>query len=253
MPDWKFLYLKYSPNRLVSRFWASFSATLSFDGLVFHYPPGFPPQDAEYLSKNGQETYDVLLKSRGDTAVDIGSGVGSYALRLARQFRSVLAFEPNSFIAKYLRKNIERNRKTNVTPVEAAISDKTGTEMLRLPSRYSSASTLSSHHYSKLVFKDKMSVKTFALDDYFLGYKGKIDLVKLDAENHELAVLNGARETIREHQPLLSVEVHRRPDSLLACDCQVCKWLKKEYPGYVELHGTYASEMEVHWTVCYPS
>ncbi len=253
MPDWKFLYHKYGPTGVLSQFWPTFSQTCRLDGLVFHYPSGFQPQNVAFFNEVGQESYDVLLSLRGDTAIDIGSGIGSYALRLAGQFNRVFAFEPNPFVAKYLKRNIERNRKANVIAVQSAISDKTEMVELRLPSKFSSASTLSQNHYSRLKFKDRVVVRAFSLDDYFRSYKGRIDLVKIDAEGHELVVLNGAREIMRNYHPLMAVEVHRSPETLLGCNCQVCRWLKAEYPGQVELHGRYAPEMEVHWTICYPS
>ena len=44
--------------------------------------------------------------------------------------------------------------------------------------------------------------------DIELKDKDRIDFIKIDVEGFELKVLNGGRETIRKHKPLLLVELH---------------------------------------------
>jgi hypothetical protein len=52
-----------------------------------------------------------------------------------------------------------------------------------------------------------IEVRTDRLDNV---YRGQVGFVKIDVEGHELAVLHGARETIRRCQPRLLVEIEER-------------------------------------------
>jgi hypothetical protein len=60
------------------------------------------------------------------------------------------------------------------------------------------------------------AVETVRLDDLWpsLGYE-RLDFMKMDVEGHEVRALEGAREVIRRHRPLLLVEID--PPRLQEC------------------------------------
>jgi FkbM family methyltransferase len=53
-------------------------------------------------------------------------------------------------------------------------------------------------------------VETVSLDQFFAGQATWPDLIKIDVEGAELDVLQGARQIIAQHHPVMFVEVHPR-------------------------------------------
>ncbi len=218
------------------------------DGLIIHYFRGssFPTPDE--FNRMGYETFDIALSLEGNVAIDIGAHVGAYALRLARKFRFVYAFEPNPVTFRILARNIKENHIENIEPLEIAVSDTPGKKRMRTSSKFLPASTLAEKHYDWVDLDAVMFPMTESLDHYFRNGIGKIDFIKIDAENHELSVLKGMRGIIEKHRPIMSVEVHQKPSTLTDCECNVCNYLR-ELGLSVELHGRYTPEMEAHWLI----
>lgn len=219
------------------------------DGLSIRFFRGARFQPPEIFNKMGIETFDVALSLKGDVAIDIGAHTGAYAMRLARNFQQVYAFEPNPAVYKVLKRNIKDNKIENVQAEPIALSDKDGTAVMRTSQKFLSAATIAEKHYDWLEWDKKVEVQVESLDSYWKRMAGKIDFVKIDVEGHELAVLKGMTETIKKDHPIMSVEVHQRPTTLTSCNCEVCQWLKQQDLN-VELHGKYTPDMEAHWLVC---
>src|SRR5438445_5485470 len=154
------------------------------DGLRFYHWKALPPANLNY--PDGRETYDTALNMDGNIAVDIGAHIGSYSLRLARRFRVVYAFEPSFQNYYLLDMNVRRNHLENkIFALKIAVSDSSGTAMLRIPSRQPYAATLEDKHYDYIQFDHAMLTTKVALDDYFYMHNrgvGKIDYVKIDVE-----------------------------------------------------------------------
>lgn len=264
MSDWKKTIIrKYATLRRVgfkevwykysNRFFLSFVADDSIarkreNGLSIRYfrKASFPTPDE--FNRMGQETFDVALALKGDIAVDIGAHVGAYAMRLAWNFRQVYAFEPNPLTYRILSKNIKENQITNIVAKELAVSNSSGRKTMRIPTKVIVGTTLEETHYDWLHFDAAVGAWAVSLDDYFKDTPGNIGFVKIDAENHELAVLKGMVGIIKKHHPIMSVEVHQRPTTLTSCDCNVCQWLREQNLS-VELHGRYTPEMQAHWLI----
>jgi len=52
-----------------------------------------------------------------------------------------------------------------------------------------------------------INVKTITIDKYIENTKCKPDFIKIDAENSELEILKGAKDTIERYHPIITVEV----------------------------------------------
>src|SRR5437879_5587849 len=248
MVDWKFIASKYWNGALKKLSGPESLARKREDGLSIRYfrSAGFP--SPEQFNHMGWETFDVALNLTGDVAVDIGAHVGAYALRLARNFRLVYAFEPNPVIFRVLQRNIRENRIRNIKPEEIAISDAPGRRMMHVSPRFLSASTLANRHYDDLQLDQAMFPHCESLDSYLENKTGRVGFVKVDVENHELAVLKGMERTVMKHHPVISVEVHQAPTTLNSCYCNVCQYLRS-WRLSVELHGRYTTEMRAHWLI----
>jgi FkbM family methyltransferase len=145
--------------------------------------------------------------------IDIGANTGYFTLLVERLTPqgSVIAFEPVSYLFEALQKNIEVNNAIQIRAVNAAIgerneerkiylsgSDNTGMSSFQKPGNYSG--------------KDEW-VKVFSLDSWFQqSGLPAVDVVKIDVEGNELAVLKGMKEIIKNNRPHILIEIN--PETL---------------------------------------
>lgn len=138
-------------------------------------------------------------------ALDIGANKGVWTYFLQSLTPQVHAFEPNPKLYRTLRRGIAARVKT----YRIALSDQNGTAEFRIPRQKSGYSnqggTLSaiaaSGNYRGI------PVETRRLDDLEIP---NIGFMKIDVEGSELAVLEGASQTIERDHPILVVEMEER-------------------------------------------
>jgi len=139
-------------------------------------------------------------------SVDAGANRGVWTEMLRRHSRRVVAFEPNPKMFAELR----RCARAGVEAHPFALSDRSGTADLLVPRNdrgYSNqGASLSMTRIGDGRFAT-VTVETRRLDDLDLGPVG---FIKVDVEGHEIAVLEGARETLRRDRPTLVVEIEER-------------------------------------------
>lgn len=135
--------------------------------------------------------------------VDIGANYGLYTLALAKTCvqGSVWPYEPSADTARHLRASLLANNYTNVTLTQKALSNKTGTATL---------STRESPELNALtedaVAGEQVELATLDMEYAAYGWKG-VDIVKIDAEGHELQVLDGGRNFFSANSPLVMCEI----------------------------------------------
>ena len=177
-----------------------------------------------------------LARSLCDPARDIGADLGSYAAAMLQSSRSVIAFEPRPSRARALATMF--HTVGALVRVEAvALSDTPGLGKMRILVRDPGRSTIEDDN--DLHDEDGNPVRTIdipvrRLDDLQLGEAG---FVKIDVEDHELAVLRGAAETLRRYCPALFIEAEERHHRNAVGE--VSELLSQfGYTGYFELDGT---------------
>jgi len=148
------------------------------------------------------------LLPAGGIAIDAGANEGLWVYHLQRRAAQVVAFEPVEPLASRL----QRKARENVEVRRFALSDTEGMAMLRFPRRQLAWGTIEAGNALSRSDREivEQSVETRTLDSFCFE---QVDLIKIDVEGHELAVLNGAIETIRRCQPTIVVEIendHRR-------------------------------------------
>jgi len=150
------------------------------------------------------------LCGRSKSVLEIGGNVGFYSVlggKTARGAYSVV--EPHPQIAEVLRSNLRRNGITRVEVLEgAAIAEpKSRTVCLNIPNEGRSAPTGAFLDANvEIVGRNathQIEVKGFPVADLFAGR----DLVKIDAEGIEHALLRAAMPTIVQTRPTIIVEV----------------------------------------------
>lgn len=147
--------------------------------------------------------------------VDIGANIGVYTLLASvtgggRQPRQIFAFEPVPRICNALRRNIALNHLAQVVAERCAITDFDGSITLYIPAdvMYPMGS---STRAGLRTAAEAIEVPAVRLDTYFLSGPGskveRVDLMKIDTETTEPAVLAGGMELLRRDHPFVICEV----------------------------------------------
>jgi FkbM family methyltransferase len=165
-------------------------------------------QIGKNIFKTSEPEYNVLEQfiSLGDWVVDIGANVGHYTKRFSELVGingRVIAIEPIPVTFSLLAANVQLFSFSNVTLINAAISDKFGLASMSIP-KFSSGLT---NYYEAIIVSPSSSnsdVMTISLDSILQNQS--IKLVKIDTEGHETFVLDGMREIIHTYRPILIIE-----------------------------------------------
>ena len=150
------------------------------------------------------------LVCQSSVILDIGANSGIYSLVASRlnPDAEIFAFEPVPETFAWLQMNISANQFHTLAEPLAA-SDKNGSAEIWLdaPGSHYGPSLFLAEHKS-VSDGVRINVKTVRLDDYFQA-RGidRIDLVKMDVDRHEPAVLKGMRNLLTKSKPMLLLEV----------------------------------------------
>ena len=143
-----------------------------------------------------------------------------FSLVAAGRVRSggrVFSFEPSEREFRRLVQHIVLNRLSVVTPVRQVVADNIGPFDVRIASRpHAGQNTIaSSFGYASVGTERIDRVDGVTLDSFVTAHGlDRVDLVKVDVEGAERAVLAGARDLLRVQRPLWILEVV--PEALAA-------------------------------------
>jgi len=172
------------------------SNSLDFHGYNF-YIHGF------FDWRNVIISNSISKHSIGDI-VEIGANIGTETVSfcdIVNNVAKVHAFEPLPINLKQLRELSKTQKSLNI--FEYALSDKNGEASFLVPPETSSGT-------GKIINNRKSSnlikVKTAKLDD-FLDKFTNLNFISIDTEGHEPFVLNGAKNTLKKHNPIVVIEV----------------------------------------------
>ncbi len=137
----------------------------------------------------------------GMTVYDIGAQAGFYTLffsRLVGGNGRVYAFEPCPYEVHFLVDHVRMNRLTNVCVIQGAVAEKTG---------FVGMSTDRGRCQNRICDNGDTSliVPCVSLTGSGLPLP---DLIKIDVEGAESAVLRGAQKILREARPVVFVALH---------------------------------------------
>jgi FkbM family methyltransferase len=142
----------------------------------------------------------------GDKVLDVGANFGCYALPMALRAGptgSVLAWEPTSSTAAFLRRSIEENRFTWLRLEQAALWDADGELALAIGDS-PELNQLAPAGAPTGTRIEMVRVKTLAA--YATELAG-VSFMKIDAEGSEVAILQGAGEVFQREDPLVMFEL----------------------------------------------
>ena len=155
------------------------------------------------------------LDLRDRTIVEAGAHVGVYTVLLSRRAINgkILAFEPNPLNYWFLKRNIKKNKLSNVLMFNIGLSNRR--EHLSFKSRrYNTGKGTFKKNKHELMkgSGDPIMSKTIPVtttDEVLEECRiGRVDFVKIDTEGFESQVIEGMLNTIRNWKPLVYFEVH---------------------------------------------
>jgi FkbM family methyltransferase len=188
--------------------------------LVIYFRGRFEPGLAGRLGR---------LIRPGDVVVDVGANIGAHTLPFARWVGPagrVLAYEPTAFAYEKLLANLALNPQLapRVLPVRAILVERSG-EPLDGPIYASwpldGAADVHPEHRGRS--KATEGARALSLDDH-LAETGvaRVNLVKIDVDGAECAVLRGARRTLARHRPIVVMEWAPYLHEALGHDLRAC-------------------------------
>jgi FkbM family methyltransferase len=175
-----------------------------------------PEQLKVYFYGHYHERYEADLVQRllqgDDVFWDVGANIGYFTLVAATALNNrgrIVAFEPGKNAYARLAENLSLNPYSNIQTFAVAVTDREGEAVLHLSgdiadssaSLYAAGQTQARHEVCRTVSLD-----------HFLRDEGldPPDLIKLDAEGAELAVLQGAQGLLADSPPLWLMEMEEK-------------------------------------------
>jgi FkbM family methyltransferase len=143
----------------------------------------------------------------GGRIIEIGANTGTETVNfamIAGRRGSVIAFEPEPSVLRVLRRNVEINGFTHVSVIAAAVSDRNGSVRFVPPSPLGN-SGIGWVAQDGAVPTDALEVPAVTLDSLIEDH-GAANVIAIDAEGHEVAVLRGARQYLRRYRPMVILE-----------------------------------------------
>jgi len=164
-----------------------------------------------YLIRSGNflpdepEIEDVRKYTRpGDWVIDVGASVGRYTCYMSPcvgEDGRVLAFEPMLESFSLLTENVRSSQATNVSLYNLALSSENIVARMAVPE---DPQTHLSNYYEAHINASGVPVLCVTLDSLALPHA--VRLIKVDAEGHDLHVLEGAQRLIQRDRPVIIVE-----------------------------------------------
>ena len=154
-------------------------------------------KDGQALQRNAALTYVQQWR----VCLDIGSNVGQWTRPLAKKFESVICFEPNPNFIECFKKNISEN---NVVLWPYGLSD--------------SEHTARQDYNSTVLQNEAGDVNCRTLDSFGLT---NVDFIKIDVDGFELPLLQGARQTLTDNNPVVNIEMKRTKRQSIVAKCDV--------------------------------
>ena len=157
---------------------------------------------------------DALPAGSVDTAIDVGAALGSYAWVLGRKATRVISYEPGETHGAWM---AIAAAGSNVTVVRAAVGAAAGeldmfTESEDVDGRHT-ATLSTGNPVAQAPGVSVRKVPVVTLDGDLadrLPPAARVDIVKIDVEGFENAVLAGAAGVIARHRPLVIAEIEAR-------------------------------------------
>ena len=155
------------------------------------------------------------LLNNNSIAIDIGANIGVYSCTMASIAQTVYAIEPIPETYEGLRYVIKKMKYTNITAINAAVSDKIGSVKMIIPVNKQGVKLFYRSHIAESTVEPLTITRTLhsiTLDSEFLPMAASIGFVKCDVEGHEIYCLKGAAQLLSHGQSAWLLEINDQSD-----------------------------------------
>ena len=145
----------------------------------------------------------------GGFFVDVGANVGTFSIPLAKAFpqETVIAFEPNPPAQSRLLRNLELNALDNIQVRGEGVGDELGHFTLFAFSGQDMGQSSFIRPAQHTEAPTEIKVAVVRLDDALpMTDPRKVDVIKIDVQGKEVAVLKGSQRLIEKHRPIILLE-----------------------------------------------
>lgn len=150
----------------------------------------------------------VRQRLKGGVVLDVGANAGFFSVLAADLGASrVIAFEPSPRALGLI--GATASRDSRITLERSAVGAKEGTASLRVSEDVANAGT--SSFLASMASGGQVMVPVVTVDGYCDEHRLEPELVKIDVEGHELAVLQGMQAVLERGVPTIVCEVGSNP------------------------------------------
>lgn len=189
-------------SRLVNRFAKnSFVEAVLPNGMMITFNPALHGHAIHDYEQDVLDALKVNLKPNG-VFYDVGANIGVFSLLLSPAASQVLTFEPEENNTACSKRSLS-DGPSNMHLLECAVGAADGTMTFdRRGGAFSGRLAMSAAF-------DGVTVPVRSLDSIVAEGHPPPNLIKIDVEGGEGAVLEGAASVLREHRPIVICEMHR--------------------------------------------
>jgi FkbM family methyltransferase len=160
--------------------------------------------------KNVLDTCASFLREE-QVFYDLGANVGYMAIEIAMRFDdkvTVVAVEPQPDLARTIALSARLNNFHQIKVFELMLGDKEGSGELFLTSHSLHASAIAREKHARALDRRVTTVDRLVADANI----PPPDVIKIDVEGSELAILRGARDTLGKYRPFVLFEYDENAD-----------------------------------------
>lgn len=151
-----------------------------------------------------RDVYFPYIPRSGHTVIDVGAHMGFFTVKMAKQVKEVIAFEPELYSFKFLSMNIRYNGLSNVRAFNYALGERNKNMFLRRSYGYGRTRVTETNTGHR--------VRVKSLDSIVEELEVVPDVVKVDTEGYEMKVLEGAKSTLTRYKPKLIIASYHYRD-----------------------------------------
>jgi FkbM family methyltransferase len=157
-----------------------------------------------------EEALNFYLKNlkKIDSVIDCGSNLGYFAVHAAQKANFVYAIEPLKMGVHFTGINFFLNDLKNFRTFNFAIGKKSEKETDFIKSNSFNTSRVSTKQDYKIKNLNITKIPIKTIDDFTRVNNIKANVLRMDVEGHELEILKGAKNFLKQKDVLLFIEVH---------------------------------------------
>jgi len=219
---------------------------LSYDGILKTMLTGDNSYCAAVIEENQYFALPEFVNFGNDHFVDAGAYVGDtiekFIWMCSGVFRRIYAFEPGEPQLAAMKHRIERLRREWMISESAVILENAGLadkDTAMTMSLWNVPANTSLSYDTVEESKQAGKVSCYALDNYLAGRPATF--IKADIEGMELAMLQGAKNTIRQWKPKMALSIYHTPAHLFEI-AEYINGLVPEYRMAVRQHAPIFAE-----------